>query len=90
MGDNQPGYYMKGGALEVGKAALVLGKKGILSCEHMVSFLGFKQNPFNYFANAQFFILASEFEGFPMVLIESLACFEVKDVHMTGIFLAAL
>ena len=45
-----------------------------LNCEHMVSFLGFKQNPFNYFANAQFFILASEFEGFPMVLIESLAC----------------
>jgi glycosyltransferase involved in cell wall biosynthesis len=45
-----------------------------LKCAEFVHFKGFQQNPFKYFKKAKFFILASEFEGFPMVLIESLAC----------------
>ncbi|MDN3674146.1 glycosyltransferase [Flavobacterium branchiarum] len=39
-----------------------------------VHFLGFKSNPYNYFKNALFLVLCSKYEGFPMVLIESLAC----------------
>ena len=45
-----------------------------LKCDEFVHFKGFQQNPFKYFTKAKFFILASKFEGFPMVLIESLAC----------------
>jgi N-acetylgalactosamine-N,N'-diacetylbacillosaminyl-diphospho-undecaprenol 4-alpha-N-acetylgalactosaminyltransferase len=45
-----------------------------LQCEAFVHFKGFQHNPFKYFTKAKFFILASEFEGFPMVLIEALAC----------------
>lgn len=43
-------------------------------CSDLIHFMGFQQNPFPYFAKALFFITASRFEGFPMVLIESLAC----------------
>ena len=36
--------------------------------------MGFVANPYVYFKNAEFLIMTSELEGFPMVLIESLAC----------------
>jgi len=39
-----------------------------------VHFLGFKSNPFKYIKNAKFFVLSSELEGLPMVLLEALAC----------------
>lgn len=39
-----------------------------------VHFLGFKNNPYKYFKNAKFLVLSSKYEGFPMALIESLAC----------------
>lgn len=42
--------------------------------EDLIRFEGFQKNPFKYFAKAHSFVLASRFEGFPMVLIESLAC----------------
>lgn len=42
--------------------------------ESLVHFLGFKNNPFKYIKNAKFFVLSSELEGLPMVLLESLAC----------------
>jgi N-acetylgalactosamine-N,N'-diacetylbacillosaminyl-diphospho-undecaprenol 4-alpha-N-acetylgalactosaminyltransferase len=40
---------------------------------HMVFLQGFESNPYKYIAKAKFFVLTSKFEGFPMVLIESLA-----------------
>jgi len=42
--------------------------------EDLVCFLGFKNNPFKYIKHAKFFVLSSELEGLPMVILESLAC----------------
>jgi N-acetylgalactosamine-N,N'-diacetylbacillosaminyl-diphospho-undecaprenol 4-alpha-N-acetylgalactosaminyltransferase len=39
-----------------------------------VHFLGFKTNPYPYFKNAKFLVMSSKYEGFPMSLIEALAC----------------
>ena len=39
-----------------------------------IHFMGFVENPFKYYSNARFFVLSSKNEGFPMVLIEALAC----------------
>ena len=39
-----------------------------------IHFMGFVANPYVYFKKAEFLIMTSELEGFPMVLIESLAC----------------
>ena len=39
-----------------------------------IHFMGFVKNPFKYYSNARFFVLSSKNEGFPMVLIEALAC----------------
>ncbi|GAA4292398.1 glycosyltransferase [Aestuariibaculum suncheonense] len=41
---------------------------------HLVHLMGFKKNPYKYISKAKFFVLTSEFEGFPMVLLEALAC----------------
>ncbi|MAL60711.1 MAG: hypothetical protein CMC14_11765 [Flavobacteriaceae bacterium] len=40
--------------------------------EENVFLLGFKDNPYPIIKNAQFLVLCSKFEGFPMVLLESL------------------
>ena len=45
-----------------------------LKIQDEIKLLGFQKNPFKYMARAKFLILASKFEGFPRVLIESLAC----------------
>jgi glycosyltransferase involved in cell wall biosynthesis len=42
--------------------------------EHNVVFLGNVANPFVYFSKALFTVMTSKYEGFPMVLLESLAC----------------
>ncbi len=45
-----------------------------LSLEDRVIFLGQQDNPFKYLSRSDCFVLSSEFEGFPNVLIEALAC----------------
>lgn len=42
--------------------------------EHKIVFLGNVSNPYPYYSNALFTIMTSKYEGFPMVLLESLAC----------------
>ena len=39
-----------------------------------VHFLGFQSNPFKFFSKAKFFVLTSEYEGLPLVIIEALSC----------------
>ncbi|CAA9200804.1 glycosyltransferase [Flavobacterium collinsii] len=45
-----------------------------LGLENLVEFKGFLKNPFPYYKNAYCTVLCSRNEGFPNVLIESLAC----------------
>ena len=42
--------------------------------EKDILFLGHQQNPFKYMGRADCFVLASDFEGFPNVLTEAMAC----------------
>lgn len=39
-----------------------------------IHFVGFQKNPYQYMKEAVFFVLSSEFEGYPLVVLESLAC----------------
>lgn len=39
-----------------------------------ISFLGFQSNPYYYMHHASAFVLTSDYEGFPNVVIEALAC----------------
>ena len=45
-----------------------------LGMESHVVFKGFVDNPYDYMKRALFFVLSSKREGFPMVVLESLAC----------------
>lgn len=40
----------------------------------LIHFLGYKSNPYKYFSKSKYFVLSSEFEGLPMVVLEALAC----------------
>lgn len=61
----------------IGEGSFVLECKKVcveLELQNDVKFMGFLVNPFPYFKNALFSVLCSKFEGFPNVLLESLAC----------------
>jgi glycosyltransferase involved in cell wall biosynthesis len=45
-----------------------------LGVSRSVEFPGFQKNPFKYIARSKALILSSDMEGFPMVLIEAMAC----------------
>lgn len=69
---------------EVGVSLLILGKGKDeaylnnycreLNLEAFIKFPGFVKNPFKYIHNSLFVALTSKHEGFPMSMIESLAC----------------
>lgn len=44
-----------------------------LNLKNNIKFLGFQENPYKYFKNADLFVLSSLWEGLPGVLIEALA-----------------
>lgn len=44
------------------------------SLSNQIIFTGFKTNPYAYLKNAKYLLLVSKYEGFPNVIIESLAC----------------
>jgi glycosyltransferase involved in cell wall biosynthesis len=48
-------------------------KANITKVKDKIHFLGHKQNPYFYIKNAQFLVLCSLYEGFPMAILESLA-----------------
>jgi glycosyltransferase involved in cell wall biosynthesis len=58
------------GKLKIGYQKLVED----LNLASLVLFKGTLQNPFPYYKNAKYLVLSSKNEGFPNVIIESLAC----------------
>ncbi len=45
-----------------------------LELREFVSLPGFKKNPYSWMSKSDIFILSSDFEGFPNVLVQALAC----------------
>ncbi len=55
------------------RAALEAEAKALGAAED-VAFLGFQSNPYKFMAKADAFILSSNYEGLPVVVLEALAC----------------
>ena len=53
------------------KLQSMIDKKGLSDC---IKLKGAVENPFAYYAEADFYVLSSRHEGFPNILIEALAC----------------
>lgn len=62
---------MVGGGEELEKCVQLARELGIAERVH---FAGFQRNPFQYMARSQCFVLSSDVEGYPNVLLEALAC----------------
>jgi len=60
-----------GSATSVGE---LRGRARALGLGNRVELVGFRENPFPLFRHARASVLASDFEGFPRVLVESLIC----------------
>jgi len=45
-----------------------------LNIQESVDFVGYKANPYAWISKADIFVLSSDYEGFPNVLLESMAC----------------
>ncbi len=61
----------------LGKGKLLKYLKSVAknyNVEKLVHFLGYQTNPYKYFSKSKYFVLSSEFEGLPMVVLEALAC----------------
>jgi len=67
--DIQENLVILGGGSQLESLKQLANKLKISSKVH---FLGWKENPYPYIKNAQLFVLSSEIEGLPTVLIESL------------------
>ncbi len=63
--------YILGSGYEKEKLLTIIGR---LNLGNFVKLLPFQENPFIYMKQAKFLVLSSKKEGFPRVLIESLAC----------------
>ncbi|KXX68570.1 glycosyltransferase [Flammeovirga sp. SJP92] len=62
--------------LIIGKGHLKVSLQNLILAENLeekVNLLGFKSNPFSILKNCNCFVLSSKFEGFPNVMLESMA-----------------
>lgn len=58
-----------------GKDKILIKKKVTeLGLDTMITFIPFSKNPFAYIKASKFTVLSSRYEGFPMTVLESLAC----------------
>ncbi len=66
---NKEGYKFR--VVFVGKGTATNQYKKMAEKIHNIEFLGAKKNPYPYLKNSDAFIMSSEFEGYPVVFIES-------------------